>query len=105
MKRINKLLIYISSAKNFEPYHALEIRSVRDVQEYVEGLTEDKVTTSVECCNEFERDFYALYAYSENDERWVSIADSPSKIELLEIAELLIIASRYSLRLTTKFQF
>lgn len=93
MDTINRLFLYGSSVSNYEPFDELHIRSVKDVG-----------NGNIEACNEPDRSFYGLYAHSKNNDRWVSIADSPSKLELLELAEMFNVFSSFTLPLTTKFQ-
>lgn len=92
--KLTKLMLYGFTLNLYEPFDALEMRSVKD-----NGSDQD-----IEWCNEADRDYYALYAHASKEDRWVSIADSPSKLELLELAQMFHVFSAFTLPLTTKFE-
>lgn len=119
MKKITQLEIYIDAIQEHEPFVQLEIRSVKIVHEGYEyvndgGEPHQREVTSIEGCDESERDFYGLYAQSadkddvigdEYNGLWWSIADSPSKVELFELATAFNVFSKYTLPIITKFEF
>jgi hypothetical protein len=96
---MDKLQIYIDAIQSHEPFCMLEIRSVRANGE------SDKIF--IETCDEEYRSFYGLYAKEQDEDDdglWWSIADSPSKVELFELATAFNIFSKFTLPIITKFE-
>lgn len=87
------IMLYPEAMRMYEPFDGLECRAVK------EEIDENDENTTVVWCKEKECEYYGLYAHSINDDRWMCIADFDSKLDLFVFAEMLNIASGYTLPL------